>query len=326
MGSVWTMGEILVEIMRKHPGAALSAQGIFAGPFPSGAPAIFADTAARLGHESGIIGAVGDDAFGTCVLERLQNDGVDTSFVATVPGQYTGCAFVSYSQSGSRDFIFHLSHSAAATAACPPDPAFADGGAIVRDAGSGRYFHLMGCSLTVSESLTAQILDAADHFVAAGAKLSFDPNLRPELMRGDELERIIRPLARRASILLPGEEELRALAGATDIEQAVEAMFSNPTLETIALKRGERGCTVFSRAGSFSVQPFRIEMVDPTGAGDCFDAAFVCGVLDGLPLEKCASRASAAGALNAMVLGPMEGAISAESIDNLISTHGRSGR
>jgi sugar/nucleoside kinase (ribokinase family) len=77
MTGIWTMGEILVEIMRPRPEMALDQPGEFLGPFPSGAPAIFIDTVARLGHPAGMIGGAGADDFGACVLGRLERDGVD---------------------------------------------------------------------------------------------------------------------------------------------------------------------------------------------------------------------------------------------------------
>ena len=85
MPSIWTMGEILVEIMRPRPDMPLSEPGEFLGPYPSGVPAIFIDAVARLGREAGItggiVGGVGQDGFGRAVLDRLQADGVDCSNV-----------------------------------------------------------------------------------------------------------------------------------------------------------------------------------------------------------------------------------------------------
>jgi len=71
------------------------------GPFPSGAPAIFIDTVARLGHKGGIIGAVGNDDFGSCILKRLAEDGVDCRYINKLPGT-TATAFVTYFKNGSR--------------------------------------------------------------------------------------------------------------------------------------------------------------------------------------------------------------------------------
>ena len=57
MPSIWTMGEILVEIMRPRPDMPLSEPGEFLGPYPTGAPAIFIDAVARLGEHTGITAA-----------------------------------------------------------------------------------------------------------------------------------------------------------------------------------------------------------------------------------------------------------------------------
>lgn len=51
---------------------------------------------------------------------------------------------------------------------------------------------------------------------------------------------------------------------------------------------------------------FQIKEVDPTGAGDAFDAGFLCGYIEGKDLYSCGLLANACGALNAMKLGPME--------------------
>src|SRR5512146_1481612 len=108
MASIWTMGEILVEIMRPRAGMPLNQSGEFLGPFPSGAPAIFIDTVARLGHSAGIIGGVGEDDFGRCVLDRLAMDGVDCHLIQRYPGESTAVAFVTYCRDGSRKFLYHI--------------------------------------------------------------------------------------------------------------------------------------------------------------------------------------------------------------------------
>ena len=52
MTEIWTMGELLAEIMRPDRDLPLDRPGPFLGPFPSGAPGIFIDTVARLGHSA----------------------------------------------------------------------------------------------------------------------------------------------------------------------------------------------------------------------------------------------------------------------------------
>jgi sugar/nucleoside kinase (ribokinase family) len=309
MATIWTMGEMLVEIMRPRRGLSLKQAAEFLGPFPSGAPAIFIDTVARLGHSAGIIGGVGADDFGACLLERLQADGVDTRFVERVAGRSTAVAFVTYFPDGSRKFIYHIDGTPAAMAAFPA-------GRIEPKADG---FHVMGCSLMVNDAFLGEIVRAAKFFHQHGAKVSFDPNIRPELLGARDLRTVVGPILERCSVLLPGEAEASMLSGIDDPERAAARLFKDWPLELIVLKRGRDGCTIFSRDGQTRVPAFRIEEVDPTGAGDCFDAAFLCGLLEGKSLQQCGRMAAAAGALNASAFGPMEGEISPASVARILA-------
>ena len=89
-----------------------SVPGEYVGPFPSGAPAIFADAAARLGAPARFMGSVGDDAFGDAILNQLESDGVSVRWMKTT-NVTTGVAFVAYFSDGSRKFVYHLANSAA---------------------------------------------------------------------------------------------------------------------------------------------------------------------------------------------------------------------
>lgn len=304
---VWTMGELLVEVMRPRPGLDLGKAAPFIGPFPSGAPGIFIDTAARLGHSSAIISGVGDDEFGRCILERFRADGVATDLVGVFPNRSTGVAFVMYEKDGSRKFIFHWDGTPAVMAEVP------DASEIV----SARFFHVMGCSLMANDAFRERVFRALELFRSRGARISFDPNIRFELLAGRPVDQIAGPLLRSCSILFPGEREAVLLGGEETPERAVTALFSRYPMELIVLKRGRKGCTVFHRAGdrvdSFDVPAFRVREVDPTGAGDCFDAGFLCGLLEGKDPRESARLASAVGALNAQAFGPMEGRISPQT-------------
>ena len=76
----------------------------------------------------------------------------------------------------------------------------------------------------------------------------------------------------------------------------------------VALKRGENGSTVFTADRVIDVPSLPVEEVDPTGAGDCYDAAFVVGLLEGWDLRRVARFANVTGALSVTRKGPMEGA------------------
>jgi len=150
-------------------------------------------------------------------------------------------------------------------------------------------------------------------------KISFDPNIRPELMKDGSVSQMVQSVMSKCSILLPGVSELLVICGKESVDDAVDACFDNPDLEVIVLKNGSKGCTVYTRNDRFSLNAYQIDAVDSTGAGDCFDGAFLCGLIEGKPLRSAARMASAAAALNTMAFGPMEGDISAASIEKMIS-------
>ena len=308
MPEVWTMGEILVEIMRPEPGMSLGVPGQFLGPFPSGAPAIFIDTVARLGKSAGIIGGVANDGFGTCLLARFRKDGVDQSRMVVASSGATAVAFVAYNEDGSRNFIYHIDGTPAVAV---DDKPFLDSGA--------KYFHVMGCSLMANERLRLRIVESVREARDLGAKISFDPNVRVELLGARSLMDVIGPVLDRCSVLLPGESELCMIGGSDNPEDAVSRLFERYPLEIIVVKRGRKGATIHTRKRKIDIAPYRVKEVDPTGAGDCFDAAFLVGLLENKDLEHCGRLAAAAGALNAAAFGPMEGDISRDTVDKLIA-------
>jgi sugar/nucleoside kinase (ribokinase family) len=67
-----------------------------------------------------------------------------------------------------------------------------------------------------------------------------------------------------------------------------------------------------------AVPAFPIQPIDPTGAGDCYDAAFVVGLLSDWPLTQVARFANAVGALATTELGPMEGSPNREQVNNFL--------
>jgi sugar/nucleoside kinase (ribokinase family) len=304
MAEIWAMGELLVEVMRPRRGMPLSQPGEFRGPFPSGATGIFIDTVARLGHSAAIVSGVGDDDFGKCILERFQRDGVDTGHLLVVPDKATGVAFVTYFEDGSRRFLYHWDHTPAVMARAP----------AASEIAGARFLHVMGCALMPNAAFRAEVFKAVRRFARAGAKISFDPNVRPELLSGRSVSGLIGPVLGSCSVLLPGERELQLLSGLEDIDAGAVRLLERPPMQAIVVKRGSRGCTVYSRDGKVDVPSYRVPEVDPTGAGDCFDAGFLCGMLENLSLEECARTGAAAGALNAAAFGPMEGDISRETI------------
>ena len=312
MAHIVVMGEILVEMVALERDQSLARAGQFEGPFPAGAPAIFADQAARLGVPTAMVGCVGADAFGDAVLGRLQQDGVDVNASRRVPDLATGTAFVTYRSDGSRSFIFHLANSAAGrvTEADVDAASFDD----------CRFFHVMGCSL-----FSGGMVAAARHGIrrarAAGAKVSFDPNVRPELIGSAGMRAVIDELMASADVLLPGDADLGLLFPETDPE-AVAANLVEHGASAVLLKCGARGTVYFDRNQRIVSRAFAVTEVDPTGAGDCAGATFIASLVEGLPIEQSLRRANAAGALAVSRRGAMEGNSSPAELEAFLRARG----
>ena len=309
---VIAIGEPLVEIMRPEDGAPLDQEGVFHGPYPSGAPAIFAVAAARLGMQVGFIGCVGRDAFGRLMQKRLGDEGVDLSQMQVRPDHATGAAFIAYAPDGSREFVFHLRHSAA--------------GALESSWLSPDYFlgvdwlHISGSFLALSEETRSACQFAMDCTLSAGGKISFDPNIRPELMPIQEARDVFAPYLQACHLLLPTESEALALASVADENAAAEILLGDSD-RLVVFKRGAAGSSFFSKDGRLEMPGYSVDEVDPTGAGDCFNAGCVLGLSEGWPLEQVARFSNAAGALAVTKQGPMEGAPTPAEVERLINSY-----
>jgi len=308
-GQVLAAGEMIVELMRPAAGQPLDVTGEFKGPYASGAPANFASASARIGKRTGFAGSTGQDGFGRLLRDRFNRDGIDSTVIASVKGKTTGCAFVSYDKDGGRKFIFHIAGTASDRL---PPPARA-----IRYAESFRHLHLMGCSLAISRSMRETCIAMAQAVKKAGGSVSLDPNLRPELLSAEECRDILVPVVRLADIVLPSGGEAGLLLHEPDSDKACLGLLEMG-VKIVVLKLGDRGCRVFSAGETMDVPGFKVKAVDPTGAGDCFDAGFVSGYLDNLPLYEAARLANAMGALAASLMGPMEGTFSLKEVTAFI--------
>lgn len=309
MPDVITIGEILVEVMRKERGVSFSEAADFIGPFPSGAPAIFADAVTHLGPSVGIIGSVGEDEFGTCILDRLERDGVDITQVKRSTTTSTGVAFVSYFGDGSREFIYHMGNSAA--------------GAISEDDIDESYLsetsvlYVSGSSLAINQSMRDACYTATEIATANDLIVSLDPNLREELGSIEETREILAPIVENVDILIPTEDELRLITEIDDENAAAKELLDNGA-EMVAVTKDADGSTIHTPTQSIDVPAIDVDEVDPTGAGDAFSAAIVVGYLEGMETKTLGKFANTIGGKATTVKGPMEGLPLRDEVDTVI--------
>jgi fructokinase len=315
MADVVAIGEILVEIMATRVGQTFLEPGLFAGPYPSGAPAVFADQAARLGASTAMVGCVGEDDFGTLNIERLARSGADVRAIRRVPGATTGIAFITYREDGDRDYVFTIASSAAAALG----PEQLEPGLFA----GCRYFHVMGSSL-LNPGIAAAVTRGVGLAKAAGARVSFDPNVRKELLRLPGVEDTIAAVLAASDLLLPSEADLAHLFPVRSEDDAAQALL-DAGRAMVLLKRGSAGCVYYGPEGRIEVPAFPVEEVDPTGAGDCFGGTFVACLTLGVPVRRALYLANAAGALAVGKKGPMEGNSTMAELEAFLTERGATG-
>lgn len=305
-----TMGEILVEILCEDIGQSLSLPGKLSGPFPSGAPAIMIDQAALMGSRCSIISRVGSDDFAHLCLNRLNSHGVSTKHVSVSEDNSTGTAFVTYQPDGERHYLFHFRYAACGELS----PVHVDY-QVIKNA---RILHIMGCSLTGSPSMREAIIEAVRLAEKEKVKISFDPNIRKELLKGSVMD-VFREILDACDLLLSGRNELALLF---PDERERTAFLKSKKGRIVALKAGSHGSDIISEAGAFFVPAFKTIEKDPTGAGDCFDGTFLSLLCQGYDLEKATVYANAAGSLAVSKRGPMEGNCNLFEVEKLIKEQG----
>jgi sugar/nucleoside kinase (ribokinase family) len=286
----------------------------YKGPFPSGAPAIFINSAARMGKPfnitTGFIGVIGNDEFGAAIVNKLKRDGVDISQIRIAKDKTTGIAFNQYNSDGSRKFIF------AAGAAGETNP-----GDVKEEYFKNiKSLHIMGSGLSISENSREACYKAIKIAKEQNPEvvISFDPNLRPEMLNLNTIIKICKPVLESTTILLPSGEEAEMLAGVSgEIEACEKLLDMGPKI--IVLKQHKEGCTIFTNDNrdGIKVSGFKVNEIDPTGAGDSFGGAFIMGYLAGWDLKKAAKFANAIGALKVEFFGPMPETTYEEAINLL---------
>jgi sugar/nucleoside kinase (ribokinase family) len=300
---IGSVGELLVEFVCTEKDLRHLHPAPYVGPFPSGAPGIFIDQAARiakgLGGRAVFAGAVGDDAFGKVILQRLVEDGVDPALIKVVPGIPTGTAHVSYNRDGSRDFVFNMAHSAAGRMpeAAEVEARFLSAGITI--------LHISG-SMLGDAAMRAAAVDVCERLHGRGVAVSIDPNIRTELLTDHGYLDAVNRLMAMATYVLPSDADADILFPGQPFDDWSGRLMAKGA-RVVVLKRGDQGCTGRDAGATVDLPAHAVAVVDPTGAGDCFCATFVTLMAAGFPLAHALAQANAAGALAVCKLGPMEG-------------------
>jgi 2-dehydro-3-deoxygluconokinase len=294
---VVTFGESMA-LFRADPAEPLRTARRFSRSI-AGAESNLAIGLSRLGCSAGWFGRVGDDPLGLGILSTLRAEDVDVSRAIVDDAAPTGL-LVRDTHAERRIDVVYARLGSAGSRLSPSD---LDRDYLI----SARVLHVTGITPALSPTALAATAEAVRIASEAGVVVSFDPNLRRRLWSDmAAARRALLPLIERSQIVLVGHAEATLLTG-QETPVAAGQWLTDHGVTTVAVKLGADGALGFGGGHSYHGQALAVHPADPIGAGDAFDAAFLCAWMRGADLPECVDEGNLAAGLSIQVCGDIEG-------------------
>ncbi len=230
--------------------------------------------AARLGAEVMMLTKVGDDAFADNTIGNLKACGIDTTYVAKVPGRSSGVAPIMVDPSGENSILIV---KGANNDLLPPDiEAAAD--------------DLKRCDLILLQ------LEIPVETVYAAIRFGKRHGIRTLLNPAPALADLDAEQVKDATFLVPNETELAILTGLPvespdEVALAARSLVSKG-IETVVVTMGSRGALLVTADETTPIEPLRVTPADTTGAGDAFVGSFARFLVAGDPIAAALTKAA----------------------------------
>lgn len=259
------IGEALIDFAPADTGKAIKDTRAFE-PNVGGAPANVCGAFVKLGGEALMLTQLGDDPFGDKIYEALRESGIDTSYIVRTTKANTSLAFVALKENGDREFSFY--RKPGADMLYQPD-------AVPREVFDDAYA-LHFCSVSLGDFPMRDAHDRAiDYAKAAGAIVSFDPNLRKQLWDNQQdLYQAVQDFLPKADIVKISDEEVEFITGHSNIEDALPELFARG-ITLVIYTMGADGAVAYTENVQAKADGYLVKAVDTTGAGDGFIGSFL---------------------------------------------------
>jgi len=284
---VAALGEAMVEFNQTQPGQPQYLQG-FGGDTSN---AVIA--AARAGARTTYLTRLGQDPFGDALVALWAREGVDTSGIECDAQASTGIYFVTHGAQGHE-----FSYLRAGSAASRMTPQWLPR-ALVR---ASRILHVSGISLAISPGARDTAFEAMAEARHAGTLVSFDSNLRLKLWPLGEARAAITRAIGLSDLFLPSVDDVAALTGQGDPDAIIDWSHSLGAKQVV-LKLGGAGAVASDGDRRERIAGLRVDVVDATGAGDCFCGNLLARLCAGDSLFDAARYANAAAAVSVQGYG-----------------------
>ena len=254
--------------------------------FAGGSAANVAVGLARLGCRTGFVGKLGDDEYGQWLLRAFAHDGVDTTALLVAQGRQSASCFIAVDDEGERMIV-----------AIP-------GASLLED--------VQELDIAYLQRTRALYIGTAYPGVAATAMDVMHKDegtvfYAPSGAWGPDGLADIRPLIKKADVLLVSKAEAEVLIGPHSPAQGVQ-VFHSAGAQVVIETLGREGAVVLAQGRLSEVPTFPVSDVrDTTGAGDAFAAGLIAGFVEGLGWAAAARMGCAAAALKIRQVGARSG-------------------
>ncbi len=273
-----------------------------------GSAANIAVAIAKLDGQASLISCVSDDAVGRYILNQLKAynigrehmhivAGEARSSLAVVETRAENCQSVIY-RNGASDFQLDEAHVRKI--------AFKDYGALI----------VTGTSLAVEPSRSATLL-AIKLALHAGIKVIIDIDYRPySWASAEEASQVYLDAASMCDIVIGNDVEFGVMGEGLALARKLAQ-----STEVVVYKMGEKGSVTFADAKEFETKIYPVTALKPTGAGDAFMGAFITSWIEGIDIQTCVKRGSAAAAIVVTKVGCAPAMPDTKELDQFMKDH-----
>ena len=243
---------------------------------------------ARLGCKVGFIGKVAGDREGKLQLDCFSAEGVDTNGIIKAEQGKSGAVLGFVDKKGARALYINSGvNDTIKFEEIKPDYA-----------SQAKFLHLTSFVGEKSLQTQKQLLTT----LSSDVKVSFDPGA----VYARKGYSAIEPIIKKTYVLLPNSFELEQLTGESDYCKGADFMIGRG-VKIVAVKLGSAGCYVTDGRERLRIEPFKVKVVDTTGAGDAFCAGFLFGLIKNKSLSECGRLANFVASRCVMEMGARAG-------------------
>ncbi len=300
------MGRSSIDLYANDVGAAFPDIKSFAA-YVGGSPTNISVGAQRLGLRTALVTAVGEDPVGDFVVQFLEKEGIDVSFIARKAGRRTSAVILGIEPPDRFPLVYYRDNCA--------DNALDMEDVLSAPITRCRAFEFAGTNLSAESSRSATLF-AAEVARRAGVPVILDIDFRPDQWHDPRAFGVaLRSALPLTNVVIGTQDEIKAAVLSDsrqvtlthqqvsdarvsgDLEAAIATLLSFGS-DVLVEKCGAEGARIHRKDESCEEAPgYPVDVYNILGAGDAFAAGFIYGYVHGWPLRKAARLGNACGAI-----------------------------